>query len=127
MGTLAGVSTRVKVSIAVWLVLGVAWFAWNRRSTVLLETIMVADGTITVRNQTPRDWQSVRIWVNEHYAGEARLIAAGSFIRESLNRFITAGNVRFDAAHLKVNSVVVLATEPDGTRIRLTWGKPVLH
>jgi hypothetical protein len=120
-------SKHVKISIAVWLVLGIAWFAWQRRSTSTLETIAVDDGTVTVRNQTPRDWQNVRIWVNEHYAGEARSIAAGSFVREPLSRFITAGNVTFDAARLKVNSVVVLAMEPDGTRVRVPWGKPVLH
>ena len=120
-------STPVKVSIAVWLVLGIAWFVWNRESSSTLETIAVADGTITVRNQTQRDWQSVRIWVNEHYAGEARSIAAGGFIREPLSRFITAGNVTFDAVRLKVNSVVVLASEPDGTRVRIPWGNPVLH
>jgi hypothetical protein len=121
------VSTPVKVSVAVWLVLGIAWFAWNRRAGPTLETIVIADGTITVRNQTPTDWKSVRIWINEHYAGEARSIAAGSFIREPLSRFVTAGNVRFDAVLLKVNSVVVLATDSDGTRVRIPWGKPVLH
>lgn len=120
-------SNKLKVSIAVWLVIGAGWFVWQRRSPSPLEPIEIADGLVTVRNQTSTEWQRVRIWVNEHYAGEARLIAPGGFVRESLNRFVTAGNVTFDAARLKVNSVVVLAAEPDGTRVRLTWGKPVLH
>ena len=55
-----------------------------------LEAIVIADGAVTVRNQTDREWQSVRIWVNEHYAGEARVIPAGGFVREPLSRFVTA-------------------------------------
>src|SRR5262249_26174304 len=118
-------SNRAKVSIAVWLMIGAGWFLWQRRSPSPLETIEIGDGVVTVRNQTSIEWRNVRIWVNEHYAGEARSIAPGGFVRESLNRFITAGNVTFDAARLKVNSVVVLAAEPDGTRVRIPWGKPV--
>jgi hypothetical protein len=120
-------SKHLKISIAVWLVIAGAWFLWQRRPPTLLETIVVKDGVVTVRNQTTQDWQNVRIWVNEHYAGEARLIAAGSFVREPLGRFVTTRNIKFDAALLKVNSVVVLASEPNGTRVRVAWGKPVLH
>ena len=120
-------STRVKVSIALWLIVGAVWFFWQRRSNAPLEAIAIADGAVTVRNQTDRDWQNVRIWVNEHYAGGARVIPAGGFVREPLSRFVTAGGQAFQPAGTSVFSVVVLANEPDGTRVRVPWGKTYLH
>ena len=117
---------KVKVSIAIWLMAGAAWFLWQRRDATPLETIVVADGAVTVRNQTGREWQNVRIWVNEHYAGGARVIPTGGFVREALSRFVTARGQTMDVA-MRVTSVVVLAQEPDGTRVRVAWGKPLLH
>lgn len=120
-------SVKVKASIAVWLILAAGWYLWQRRGPAPLEPIVIADGAVTVRNQTEREWQNVRIWVNEHYAGSAKGIAAGGFVREPLSRFVASQGQRINTATTRITSVVVLATEPDGTRVRVAWGKPFWH
>ncbi|MEO6223959.1 MAG: hypothetical protein ABIP90_11990 [Vicinamibacterales bacterium] len=120
-------SPTVKISIAAWLVVAVGWYAWQRRAPAHLDAIVIADGAVTVRNQTPQEWRSVRIWVNEHYAGGARVIPPGGFVREPLSRFVTARGQTLDAARTSITSVVVLGTTPDGTAVRVVWGKTLLH
>ncbi len=115
------------MSIALWLIAGAGWYLLQRQSPTPLEAIVIADGAVTVRNQTGREWQSVRIWVNEHYAGAAKVIPAGGFVREPLSRFVAAQGQTINAASTRITSVVVLASEPDGTRVRVTWGRPQLH
>lgn len=120
-------SGKVKVSIAFWLIVVAGWYFWQQRSEAPLEAIVVADGAVTVRNQTTQEWQGVRIWVNEHYAGAARVIPAGGFVREPLSRFVAAQGQTIDVARTAITSVVVLANAPDGSRVRVVWGKPFLH
>ena len=120
-------SLKTKVSIVVWLLVGTGYYFWQHRAAVPLEPIELADGAVTVSNQTGRDWQSVRIWVNDHYSGGARTIAAGSFVREPLSRFVAAQGQTFNAASTKITSVVVLATDASGSPVRVVWGKPFWH
>ena len=120
-------TTRAKVSIGVWLVIAAGWYVWQRIDPVELDPIVIADGAVTVRNQTAGEWRNVRIWVNEHYAGGAQSIPPGGFVREPLSRFVAAQGQRIDAAKTKITSVVVLATAADGSRVRIPWGSPVLH
>jgi hypothetical protein len=120
-------SSKVKVSIAVWLVLGAGWYLWQMREPAPLDPIVIAEGAVTVRNQTDQEWQNVRIWVNEYYAGFARVIPAGGFVREPLSRFVAAQGQRLDAVRTPITSVVVLGTAADGSRIRVAWGKAVMH
>ena len=120
-------SLKVKVSIAAWLIAGAGWYLWQQRDPAPLEPIVVADGAVTVRNQTGAEWQGVRIWVNEYYAGGARVIPVGGFVREPLSRFVASQGQTINAATTRITSVVVLASEPDGTRVRVVWGTPVLH
>ena len=116
----------VKVSIAVWLIVVAGWYLWQRRDGAPLEAIVIADGAVTVRNQTQQEWQSVRIWVNDHYSGAVKTIPAGGFVREPLSRFVAAQGQHLKAA-TSVTSVVVLASEPDGKPVRVAWGKPFWH
>lgn len=82
---------------------------------------------IHVRNLTGSDWTDVRIWVNEYYAGTARTIPAGGFVREPASRFVASQGQPFDIVRTPVTSVVVLATDARGERVRIVWGTPVLH
>lgn len=116
----------VKVSVAVWLVVVAGWYWWQQRDAKPQEAIVVADGAVTVRNQTNLDWQGVRIWVNDYFMGSANVISAGGFVREPLSRFVASQGQHIDVAS-RITSVVVLASEPDGTRVRVTWGSPALH
>jgi hypothetical protein len=120
-------SLKVKASIAVWLIVAAAWFLWLHRGAPPLEPIVVSDGAVTVRNQTGSEWQSVRIWVNDHYSGGASVIPAGGFVREPLSRFVAAQGQHINVASTGITSVVVLAREPDGTAVRIAWGKPFWH
>ncbi len=120
-------SLKVRALIAVWLVVGAGWFLWQHRGAPALEPIVIADGAVTVRNQTDREWQNVRIWVNEHYAGGAKAIPAGGFVREPLSRFVAAQGQTINVARTAITSVVVLAAAPDGSRVRVAWGKPFWH
>jgi len=119
-------SGKMKASIAFWLIVAAGWYLWQGRTVTPLAPIVIADGAITVRNGTAQEWQNVRIWVNEHYAGGARMIPAGGFVREPLSRFVAAQGQTMTAA-TRVTSVVVLASNPDGTRVRVVWGQPFLH
>jgi hypothetical protein len=120
-------SPKVKASSAVWLIVAAGWYLWQQRGAAPLEPIVIADGAVTVRNQTDREWQNVRIWVNEHYSGAVKAIPAGGFVREPLSRFVAAQGQRIEAARTAITSVVVLANEPDGSRVRVAWGKPFWH
>lgn len=120
-------TTRTKVSIAVWVVILAGWYVWQRVNPADLEPIVIADGAVTVRNQTTQEWRSVRIWVNEHYSGGAQSIPPGGFVREPLSRFVASQGQTINVATTKIFSVVVLATAADGTRIRVPWGTPALH
>lgn len=119
-------SWKVKASIGLWLLIGAGWYLWPQRGDAPLDPIVIADGAITVRNQTAQEWQSVRIWVNEHYAGGARVIPSGGFVREPLSRFVAQQGQTLNAA-ARITSVVVLGRAPDGKPVRIVWGQPMLH
>jgi len=90
------------------------------------EPIVVENGTITVRNLTGSDWRDVRVWVNEYYAGSAHEVPAGGFLRDPVDRFAASQGQRL-ARGARVTSVVVLATDASGERVRIAWGEAVLH
>ena len=119
-------SRKVGVWLAVWAVIA-GWLLSQQGCDTALEDIVVADGAVTVRNQSKDDWLDVRIWVNEHYAGGARSIPAGGFMREPITRFVAAQGQKIDITRTAITSVVVLGRTPDGTRIRVVWGKPMAH
>lgn len=89
--------------------------------------IAIEGQVIHVRNLTGSDWTDVRIWVNEHYVGTAQAIPAGGFVREPASRFVASQGQPFDIVRTPVTSVVVLATDEQGERVRIVWGTPVLH
>jgi hypothetical protein len=91
-----------------------------------LDPIVVDGGTVRVRNQTDSDWSNVEVWVNEYYRGTARTIPAGGFVNEPVSRFVASRGQRL-AATAAVTSVVVLATDEAGQRVRVAWGSPVMH
>lgn len=116
--------------VKVWLVIGVCvagWVLWQRGCDQTLEDIVVDQGAVTVRNQSQDEWLNVRIWVNDHYAGGARSIPPGGFVREPLSRFVAAQGQSFNAVTTPVASVVVLAKTPAGAPVRVVWGKPFWH
>ncbi len=119
-------SRTVKGWLAIWVIVA-GWLLWQQGCNETLEAIVVSDGAVIVRNQTEADWLDVRIWVNEYYSGGARVIPANGFVREPLSRFVAAQGQTIDVARTAITSIVVLGRTPDGTRVRVAWGKPQLH
>jgi hypothetical protein len=77
------------------------------------------DGTIvTVVNQTPNDWQSVEVWVNDHYRATAKSVPAGGRLDIPLRNLVTGFGQRYDPLRQQVSGVEVTALGG----IRLVWG-----
>lgn len=106
---------------------GLLWMFWLRGCETTLADIEVVDGVIVARNQSDVEWRNVRIWVNDHYAVTAVSIAPGAFVREPVRRFVASQGQTINTSTTPVTSVVVLATDTSGARIRKVWGKPQLH
>jgi hypothetical protein len=119
-------SRRLRIWLLIWLCVG-GWLLWQRGCDTPLEDIVIDGGAVTVRNQSEDEWRDVRIWVNDHYAGGARSIPPGGFVREPLSRFRAAQGQTFNAAATPVASVVLLAKTPAGVPVRIAWGKPFWH
>lgn len=109
------------------LLAGIGWMVWLKGCDAPLPDIEVTDGSIVVRNQSDAQWRDVRVWVNEYYAVTVAGIPPAGFIRERVARFVAAQGQTINTSTTPVTSVVVLATAPDGSRVRLVWGRPQLH
>jgi hypothetical protein len=119
-------SWRRTLSAAV-LLIGLAGFFWMRGCEQVLPDIEVADGTIHVRNNSDEEWRNVRIWVNEYYAVTVVSIRPHAFVREPIKRFVAAQGQTINTSTTPITSVVVLGTGPDGERVRIVWGRAVMH
>ena len=117
---------RAAISIGVLAALLGAWTLYQRGCNRTLPDIAIADGAITVRNQTAESWNNVRIWVNDYYSGAASEIRAGSFLHEPVTRFVAAQGQRLTIA-APITSVVVLGTTASGKPLRVAWGKPAWY
>lgn len=109
------------------LIAGAAGFFWMRGCREALPEIEVRDGFVHVRNVTDQEWRNVRIWVNEYYAVTVVSIPPAGFVREPLKRFVAAQGQTINTSTTPVTSVAVLATGPQGERVRVVWGNPVMH
>jgi hypothetical protein len=110
----------------VFVALAAGWFVWQRGCERALPDIAVEGGAILVRNQSRENWTNVRVWVNDYYSGTASEIRAGSFVRESITRFVAAQGQTLKST-AAITSVVALGTSESGAPVRLVWGKPFWH
>lgn len=109
------------------LVVALAVFFWMRGCDERLPDIEVRDGIVHVRNSSDQDWRDVRIWVNDHYVAVVPVVPPAGFVREPIARFVASQGQTINSATTPITSVVVLATGPDGARVRITWGTPQWH
>lgn len=119
-------SWRRRLSACV-LLAGLAGFFWMRGCSETLPPIEVADGFVHVRNVTDEEWRNVRIWVNEYYAATVVSIPPAGFVREPIRRFVASQGQTINTSTTAGTSVVVIATGAGGGRVRVAWGKPVMH
>jgi hypothetical protein len=87
------------------------------------EPITFSDGTITVENQTSREWRNVMITVNDHYRGGAPSLAARGRMNAPISQFQTAFGEKYVLARQAVVKIEVSAIDADGTPVKLVWGE----
>lgn len=85
------------------------------------DPVTVEDGTITVDNQTDRDWRNVMITVNDHFRGGAPTLAAKGRLNAPLSQFQTAYGQRFARASQSIVKIEVTATDSAGEPVKLLW------
>jgi hypothetical protein len=86
------------------------------------ERLSIADGTITLYNDSGEAWRDVEIWVNDHFRVTRGAIAPGERFAAPLETFVAAFGQRFDPAQ-HVSGIEVTATDASGDPVRLVWGR----
>ena len=87
------------------------------------DPIAVQEGTLSVENQTDREWRNVRVTVNDHFRGGTPQLAARGRLTAPLTQFQTAYGQRFSLERQTVFKVEVTATDAAGQPVALQWGK----
>jgi hypothetical protein len=73
-----------------------------------------------VTNQTPDDWTSVEIWLNQNFRVAVPSIAAGSRFQVAVSSFVTGYGQRFDFNRMQIKDVRLIAKTPGGQPIERT-------
>ena len=84
--------------------------------------IAVAEGMVTVINQTDQDWKEVLITVNDHFRGFVPVLKAQGRANAPLSQFTTGHGQRWTMGTY-VKTVDVTAKNADGTDVKLSWGR----
>lgn len=82
--------------------------------------ITVAEGMVTVHNQTEQDWTNVLITVNDHFRGFAKSLKADGRMNAPVSQMTTGHGQRW-VGGTGVRKVHVKAENPDGSPVELTW------
>jgi hypothetical protein len=113
---------RVVFSVLVLCVLGFLFFP-RACSDVEPQSIIVQADRVTVINTTDAAWSDVEVWLNDHYRGQARELAAGQRLDMPVRRFVAGFGRNFDPAQQAPYGVEVTATGANGEPVRILWGK----
>lgn len=104
-------------------VLGLALAAGAASCTPPPQPITFSGGTVTVLNQTSREWRNVVITVNDHYRGGAASLAPGGRLTAPISQFQTAYGEKYDVGRQAVVKIEVAATDANGEPVTLQWGE----
>lgn len=85
--------------------------------------IQVREVDLIVQNETNARWESVEIWVNDHFRGVAPTLDATQQLVVPLSGLQGPYGQRYDLHRQRVFGVLVKARSADGHDVRLTWGK----
>jgi hypothetical protein len=85
--------------------------------------ITIGERAVTVENQSADEWQSVEVWVNDHYRVTKSRMPSGERFAIPLTAFVAGFGQRFDPARQVVQGVEVTASLPDGTPVKLVLGR----
>jgi hypothetical protein len=84
--------------------------------------ITVADGMITVVNQTDQDWTEVLVTVNDHFRGFFPVLKAEGRANAPVSQLSTGHGQRW-SPNMRVRTIDVTAKSADGSDVKLTWGR----
>ena len=84
--------------------------------------VSVAEGMVTVLNQTEQDWKEVLITVNDHYRGFVPTLKADGRANAPLAQFSTGHGQRWTQGSY-VKTIDVTAKAADGSEVKLSWGR----
>jgi hypothetical protein len=82
--------------------------------------ITVAEGMVTVHNQTTQNWKNVLITVNDHFRGFVKELKAEGRMNAPVSQMTTGHGQRWPQG-TGVRKVHVKAESADGTPVELTW------
>jgi hypothetical protein len=84
-----------------------------------VDPLQLERGTLTVSNQSAREWTHVEIWLNRSYRVTAASIPAGTRFQAPLDSFVAGFGQRFDIKRMPVKDLRLTATLPDGQPLEL--------
>ena len=84
--------------------------------------VSVAEGMVTVLNQTDQDWKNVLITVNDHFRGVVPTLKAQGRANAPLSQFETGHGQRWRQGTY-VKTIDVTGKASDGSEVKLTWGR----
>ena len=87
------------------------------------EPVRVQANLLTVQNQTSQDWHGVEIWLNDHYRVTRSELLGGQRLDVPLDAFVAGFGQRFNNRLQAVTGIEVTARAPDGSAVRLVWGR----
>lgn len=86
------------------------------------DPIVIAEGVLTLENQTSSEWRDVLITVNHHYRGGTKSLAPGGRLIAPLSDFRTGLGQKYDRGRMSVFKVVVTAKNTNGEDVMVEWG-----
>jgi len=84
-----------------------------------VEPLKLDGNTLTVANQSSRDWARVEIWLNTYYRVTAASIPAGGRAQVPLDTFVAGFGQRFNYRRAQITDLRLTATLPDGKPIEV--------
>ena len=83
------------------------------------DPLRLEGNTLTVSNQTAKEWTQVEIWLNRYFRATAPSIPAGGRLVAPLDRFVSGYGQRFDVHRIQITQLTLSAKLPDGTPVEL--------
>jgi hypothetical protein len=84
-----------------------------------VEPLTLDGNTLTIDNQSSRDWVHVEVWLNTYYRVTAASIPAGGRAQVPLDAFVAGFGQRFNYRRAQITDLRLTATLPDGKPIEI--------
>ena len=85
------------------------------------EQLTVQGRTITVFNDSSEAWNSIEVWVNDHYRATRETMAPGERFVMPVDRMTAGFGQRF-TSNQQITGIEVTATDASGDPVKIVWG-----